>query len=166
MENPAHRYDGMLDLPHHVSRRRPQMSRAARAAQFASFKALTGYEDCVTEAARLTEERIALDDMTLLLLNRKLQLLREALPSRPAISVTYFVPDKRKSGGEYVTVGGRVKHIDEAARTMLLTDHKAIPLDEIADMEGELFAVLGPDAGMPPSGRKLPQIAPSPADPY
>ena len=141
MENTDRRYDGMIDLPHHVSRKHPQMSREARAAQFASFKALTGYEDCVAEAARITEERIEPDDAALLLLNGKMQLLQKKISSRPEISVTYFVADKKKSGGEYVTVCERVKRIDEIARTMIFTDGKTIPIDDIIDMVGDIFII-------------------------
>ena len=141
METKDQQYGGMIDLPHHISRKHPQMSREARAAQFASFQALTGYEDHIVEAARLTGERIEPDDTTLLLLNAKMQLLQERIPSRPKISVTYFVPDQRKAGGEYVTASGHVKRIDEITRTMIFTDNKTIPIDDIISMEGDIFTI-------------------------
>ena len=141
MENKDRRYDDMIGLPHHVSRKHPQMSRETRAAQFASFKALTGYEDCIAEAARQTKPRIEPDDAALQLLNAKMQLLGEALQSHPEIFVTYFVPDQRKSGGEYVTVSGHVKRIDEITRTMVFTDNREIPIDDISDMAGDIFTM-------------------------
>ena len=44
------KYDDIIDLPHHVSKRHPQMSMQSRAAQFAPFAALTGFEDEIEEA--------------------------------------------------------------------------------------------------------------------
>ena len=143
--NNDHRYDDMIDLPHHVSTKRPQMSLYDRAAQFSAFKALTGYEDCVTEAARLTGERIELDDASLSLLNAKIQILQDEIKTCPEISVTYFVPDKKKAGGEYVTVTGSVRRVDEVERTIIFTDKRIIQIDDIINMEGEVFALLQTD---------------------
>ena len=42
-------YDDIINLPHHVSKRHPQMSMWNRAAQFAPFSALTGYEDAIQD---------------------------------------------------------------------------------------------------------------------
>lgn len=140
--NNDHRYDDMIDLPHHVSTKRPQMSLYDRAAQFAAFKALTGYEDCVTEAARLTGERIELDDASLSLLNGKIQILQDEIKSRPNIAVTYFVPDKKKDGGEYVTVTGNIKRMDEIERIITFEDGKVIAIDDVIEIQSELFADL------------------------
>lgn len=140
--NDEHRYDDMIDLPHHVSTKRPQMSLYDRAAQFSAFKALTGYEDCVTEAARLTGERIELDDATMSLLNAKVQILQDEIKSRPNITATYFVPDKKKAGGEYVSVSGSIKRIDEVERTIIFSDGKTIQIDDVIDLQSELFTDL------------------------
>lgn len=141
-DNNKHRYDDMLDMPHHVSTVHPQMSRHDRAAQFSAFRALTGYEDAVKEAARLTGERIELDDETLLLLNAKMQILQDEIKSRPEISVTYFVPDTKKAGGEYVNVTGNVKRVDDVERTIIMLDGKEIPIDDIIGIEGEIFSMI------------------------
>lgn len=140
--NDEHRYDDMIDLPHHVSSKRPQMSLYDRAAQFSAFKALTGYEDCVAEAARLTSERIELDDASLSLLNGKIQVLQDEIKERPIITVTYFVPDKKKAGGEYVTLSGSIKRIDEVERTIIISNGKVIQIDDVIDLQSELFADL------------------------
>ena len=129
--NDEHRYDDMIDLPHHVSTKHPQMSLYERAAQFSAFKALTGYEDCVTEAARLTGERIDLDDASMSLLNGKVQILQDSIKSRPNITITYFVPDKKKTGGEYVTASGSIKRIDEVERVIIFSDGKVIQIDDV-----------------------------------
>ena len=138
-----HQYDDIIDLPHHVSATRPRMSMIDRAAQFSPFAALTGYDAAIKETGRLTDERIDLSEESRAALDRKQQLLLDNLADRPEVSVTYFVPDERKAGGAYVTVTGRVKKVDDYQRLLLLTDGTKIPLDEILDMESELFRSLG-----------------------
>ena len=124
-------YNDIIDLPHHVSATRPRMSMIDRAAQFSPFAALTGY---------LTDERIELSEESHAALDRKQQLLLDNLADRPEVSVTYFVPDEQKSGGTYVTVTGQVKKVDEFERLLILTDGTKIPLNEVWDMESELFS--------------------------
>lgn len=138
-----HQYDDIIDLPHHVSVTRPRMSMIDRAAQFSPFAALTGYDAAIKETGRLTNERIELTEDSRAVLDRKQQLLMDNLADRPVVSVTYFVPDERKAGGAYVTVTGRVKKVDDYQRLLLLSDGTKIPLDEILDMESELFRSLG-----------------------
>ena len=103
-------YDDIIRLPHHVSQNHPQMSMLDRAAQFAPFAALAGYEAAVGETARLTSERRELDAQEAEELNRRLAALISLLPDRPEATLEYFVPDDRKAGGAYVTVTGRVRH--------------------------------------------------------
>ena len=134
-----HKYDDIIDLPHHVSATRPRMSMIDRAAQFSPFAALTGYDAAIKETGRLTDERIELSEESRAALDIKQQLLMDNLADRPVVSVTYFVPDERKSGGAYVTVTGQVKKIDEFARLLILTDGVKIPLDEVLDLESGLF---------------------------
>lgn len=138
-----HYYDDIIDLPHHVSATRSRMSMIDRAAQFSPFAALTGYDAAIKETGRLTDERIELSEESRAALDRKQQLLLDNLADRPEVSVTYFVPDERKSGGAYVTVSGRVKKIDSYQRLIVLTDGTKISLDDILDMESELFHSLG-----------------------
>lgn len=138
-----HEYDDIIDLPHHISATRPRMSMIDRAAQFSPFGALTGYDTAIKETGRLTDQRIELSEESCAALDRKQQLLLDNLADCPEVSVTYFVPDERKAGGAYVTVTGRVKKIDDCQRLLLLTDGTKIPLDEILDMESELFRSLG-----------------------
>ncbi len=124
-------YDDIIHLPHHVSRNHSQMPLRDRAAQFAPFAALTGYEAAVGETARLTTERRELDAQEAEELNRRLTELAARLPDHPEVTVEYFVPDERKSGGAYVTVTGRVRHISIAKRTLVMEDGVVIPLDDI-----------------------------------
>lgn len=137
-----HPYKDIIDLPHHVSPTRPQMSMVNRAAQFSPFAALTGYDAAIKETGRLTDERIDLSDDARMVLDRKQQVLLEHLDERPELSIIYFSPDERKSGGAYVTITGRVEKIDEYHRLLVLTDGTKISIDEIFDMESELFSGL------------------------
>lgn len=124
-------YDDIIYLPHHVSRNHPQMPHRDRAAQFAPFAALTGYEASVGETARLTAERRELDAQEAEELNRRLTELAARLPDRPEVTIEYFVPDDRKAGGAYVTVvTGRMRHISVAKMTLVM-DGTEIPMEDV-----------------------------------
>ena len=135
-------YEDIVDLPHHVSPTRPQMSRADRAAQFSSFAALTGHDAAVRETARLTASRIETAEDKRQELDLKQQLLAQVLPSHPEVTVTYFVPDSRKAGGAYITANGRLKRIDSRKRILLLEDHTEIPIDDVLELESPIFTSL------------------------
>ena len=128
------RYDEIINLPHHVSTTRPQMPLSDRAAQFAPFAALTGYDSAIKETGRLTDERIELDEEALTALDRKYQLLIEALDDAPEVTIIYFQPDERKAGGQYVSATGTVKKVDTFGRRILLQDGTRIPLDSVYDL--------------------------------
>lgn len=136
-------YDDIIHLPHHVSKTRPQMSMEDRAAQFSPFAALTGYDAAILETGRLTEDKLELGEETQAILDRKQRYLAEIIDTKPEITVTYFVPDEKKSGGAYSTVTGFLKRIDEYERVLMLTDGRKIQLDAIFDIEsGEFENVL------------------------
>ena len=128
------KYDDIIHLPHHVSSTRPHMPMRDRAAQFMPFRALTGYEDAVRETARLTKERVELTEEERSVLDGKLQKLVDALPDHPAVTLTYFQPDKRKAGGAYVTASGRLKKIDDLAGVLILTGGERIVIEDIMDI--------------------------------
>ena len=132
-------YEDILNLPHHVSKTRPQMSMLDRAAQFSPFAALTGYDAAIKETGRLTNEKIEMDEDRKAALDMKQAYLIEMLDEQPEISITYFLPDTKKLGGAYVTVTGNLKRFDEYERLLILTDGKKIPMDDIADIESDLF---------------------------
>ena len=130
----SNKYDDIINLSHHVSNKHPQMTLEARAAQFAPFAALTGYDDAVKETARLTNERIDLDEEAKMMLDAKLQVIREQLSEKPLVTITYFVPDARKSGGKYITTAGNVKKIDDYKHLIIFDNGVEIPIDEIIDI--------------------------------
>ena len=132
-------YEDIINLPHHVSKTRPQMSMIDRAAQFSPFAALTGYDAAIKETGRLTDEKIEMDEDRKAALDMKQAYLIEMIDEQPEISITYFLPDAKKSGGAYVTVTGNLKRFDEYERLLILTDGKKIPMDDIADIESDLF---------------------------
>ena len=136
-------YEDIVDLPHHVSRKHPQPTMADRAARFAPFAAITGYEEMVLEEARITDDRIELDENSKAALNEKLNMILEFIDEQPEVSITYFEPDKRKAGGAYVTVTGTVKRSDDYEHLVIMTDGKKINLDDIYNLQRELFYSLG-----------------------
>lgn len=128
------KYDDIINLPHHVSKIYPQMSLEARAAQFAPFAALTGYEGQIRETARLTNDRIDLDEELKSILDSKLQEIQDKIKARPTVEFTYFVPDLKKDGGKYVTASGIIKKIDEYKQVIVLENKQEIPIKEIIDI--------------------------------
>ena len=136
------KYNEIMGIPHHVSKTRPQMPMSDRAAQFAPFAALTGYDAAIKETGRLTDERIELDVEALSALDMKYQLLMEALDEAPEVTITYFQPDERKAGGKYVSAVGAVKKIDDFERRITMRDGTRIPTDDVLNIDGELFSSL------------------------
>lgn len=138
----SNHYDDIINLPHHVSATRPQMSMLDRAAQFSPFAALTGYDAAIKETGRLTDKKIMMDEEALNILNMKFQILIDNLFDEPEVTITYFKPDERKSGGAYIEVTGTVKKYDEFERQVIMQDGSKIPLDDIQNIEGQIFSSL------------------------
>lgn len=137
-ENDPHRYDDIMNLPHHVSKGHLPMPIINRAAQFAPFAALSGYEEAVSETARLTEEKVELDENCKEILDEKLHMIKEHLQDplkECAVKVTYFEPDEKKAGGEYLTVSGAVRKIDSYEQTLIMQDGKKIRIEYIINIE-------------------------------
>lgn len=133
-------YDDFLNLPHHVSADLPHMSMQNRAAQFAPFAALTGFESIIKETCRQTAHRIELDESAKEDLNKKLQLLQKNLLHFPEVSIEYFIPDKLKSGGTYQTVRGTVRKIDLNNHVLIMDTMCRIPIHEIRRFEWDSFS--------------------------
>lgn len=130
-------YEDIVDLPHHVSKKHPQPTMADRAARFAPFAAITGYEEMVLEEARITDDFLELDEGTISVLNAKLQMVQELLSEQPEITFIYFQPDQRKAGGAYITKTGTVKRIDEYEQLVIMTDGTRIPINHIFEIESD-----------------------------
>ena len=128
------KYDDIINLPHFVSKKHPQMSLYQRSAQFAPFAALVGYDEAIEETARLVDKRIELSDEEIEKLNIKLQKIIENINNKPSISVTYFIPDTYKNGGKYVTITGILNKIKEYPYTLILEDNSEINVEDIFDI--------------------------------
>lgn len=137
--NDEHRYDDMLDMPHHVSPKRPKMSLHDRAAQFAPFAALTGFGAAITESDRVTERRIELGEAEAAELTEKMRILQARQSEQPEISVTWFVPDARKEGGRYEVAEGRLRRVVPDEYTLMFADGRSFDLDSIIYIDGEMF---------------------------
>lgn len=130
-----HRYDDIMDLPHHQSKERTHMSLHDRAAQFAPFAALAGHEEAIEETARLTDEKIMLDETAIEKINEKLYDISQHLSEKRNVSITYFMPDTQKCGGAYLTDVGTVKKMDEVERIILMDSGMKIAMEQIIEIE-------------------------------
>ena len=137
------KYEDIINLPRHISKKHPQMPIEERAAQFAPFAALVGYEDAVEETARITEKRIELNEEEKNILDIKIQMLSEQIKVQiyPNITIIYFIPDLKKEGGKYIKVSGVIKKIDEFKQLIILDDKTEIPIKDVINIMGESLQV-------------------------
>ena len=127
-------YSDIINLPHHVSRNHPQMPMEARAAQFAPFAALTGYDAVIHETERQTDKQVELEEYDNERLNRKFAELMTIFDNHPEITISYFQPDEHKAGGSYTTASGTVKKIDTYEQLLWMDDGAKIPIADITDI--------------------------------
>lgn len=135
----THLYDDIITLPRYRSTRRKPMPRIGRAAQFAPFAALSGYDAAVQETARLTQPQLEADDEQLALMDEKLHALLEIIRDQPEITITFFEPDSQKAGGAYVSITGCIRRVDEINRRIILTDRTEIAMDSIREIDCSLI---------------------------
>lgn len=130
----SHRYDDVIKRQHPTSKKHPRMSNMNRAAQFAPFAALTGYEESIEETARLTDRRTELSEDEIAEINEKLNFILEHIKERPQVTLTFFQPDSRKEGGAYLTVTGKVRRIDEVNRVIVFEDERVVWVEAIREI--------------------------------
>ena len=130
-----HRYDDIISLPHHQSTERAHMSLHDRAAQFAPFAALSGHEEAIEETARITDEKIILDETAIEKINEKLYEISIHLSEKWNVSITYFKPDAIKCGGAYLTDVGTIKKMDEIEKLVIMDSGMKIKMNEIVGIE-------------------------------
>lgn len=137
-----HKYDDIINLEHHKSKKRQSITLYARSSQFAPFDALIGYEEAIIETAREVRKRVDIDEELRNILNRKIKILSDQIKKKHEIIFTYFVPDLTKDGGAYINVTGIIKKIDIVNQIIILEDKTEIPINEIIDISGEIFKVF------------------------
>lgn len=131
----AHKYDDIIHLPHYQSSERRHMSLRDRAAQFAPFAALSGYEEAIGETARFTDEKVILDEDAVEKINEILYEISQHLQEKWKVSVTYFEPDSMKKGGAYLTDVGRIKKFDDIEKTIIMDSGMKIRMEQIIRIE-------------------------------
>ena len=128
------KYDDIINHKHHESLRHPRMPRTNRAAQFAPFAALTGYENAIEEAGRLTESKIILEESAKVELDEELRKLIESDMMAEA-EITYFTPDDVKEGGHFALFKGKIKNIDEMSGELISKNGIRIKLESITKIK-------------------------------
>ncbi|MBQ9250614.1 MAG: hypothetical protein IJ179_09650 [Oscillospiraceae bacterium] len=131
----SHLYDDIINMPHHVSDKHPQMPMIDRAAQFSPFAALTGYDAAIVETARLTEEKRELSEEQKQVINKQLGELQSRLKTDPVATVVFFRADSRKAGGSYETITGAAKKVDDYLGILEMANGVVIPFDDIMSLE-------------------------------
>lgn len=125
------KYDDIINMPHHISKKHPRMTLENRSAQFAPFAALTGYDDQIKETGRTTDRKIDITDEIKNDLNTKLQIIQEKINIKPEVTITYFIPDSKKEGGSYKTVNSNVLKIDKYKQKIILKGNNDVAISEI-----------------------------------
>lgn len=132
------KYRDIMEAPHHVSETRPRMSLSDRAAQFAPFAALTGYGDVIKETARQTDNMPELAEDAKEVLDRKMKIFMADSESMQDLIITFFVPDRKKNGGAYCRISGRVKRSDDGKGNIVLDDGTLIRKEFVVDIDKQL----------------------------
>ncbi len=133
------KYKEIINLPHHVSETRPHMSMYDRAAQFSPFAALTGHEAAIEETARLTDTFIEPNEDEKQILDAKIHMIMDMIEEKPEVTVVYFRPDEKKSGGAYVSTTGYMKKINILSREITMSDETVIPADSVNEIRSDVF---------------------------
>ena len=135
MKENVDKYNDIINMPHHVSKKHPQMSIKNRAAQFGAFAALNGFEDEIEEEGRLTDKKIELTEQTKEIINNKLTIIQNKILMKPKVRIIYFIPDEKKNGGKYLTITGNIEKIDKDNNVIILDNKTKIKTSEIIDIE-------------------------------
>lgn len=128
------KYDDIINLPRHESKRHLPLSMEQRAAQFAPYSALSGYGDEIKETSRITENKIELSDDEKSKINNILQQIIKEISNKPKVTITYFIPDMKKNGGKYNTQVGNIKKVDKFKQIIILEDKTEIPIQDIIEI--------------------------------
>lgn len=131
-------YDDIINLNRPISKHK-HMTIEERSAQFAPFAALVGYDNAVKETARLTENKIELNDEQQDMLNFKLRYLYDNINNKNEVTITHFVKDNKKVGGKYINTTGIIKQIDSVQENIKLNNNVIIYMNDIINITGDIF---------------------------
>ena len=131
-------YSDIINLKRPPSKH-PKLSIESRAAQFAPFAALIGYNNAIKEKARLTEKKINLTEEKKQIINNKIIYLENHIKEKTEVKITYFIKDELKEGGKYIKENGIIKKIDHTKQTIKYENNKIIPIKNIIEIESILF---------------------------
>ncbi len=129
------RYDHLLDMPRPIDTKHVAMSLHNRAAQFAPFDALTGFDGRIYEVSRITDQRILITEEVKQIINDRLHFIEEHIKEHPIVTVTYFVPDLTKDGGAYETVTTAASKLKKDDERLILEEDISIAFDDILSLE-------------------------------
>ena len=132
-------YDDIINIKNYKSRKRPQMSIYNRSAQFSPFAALTGYEESIDEASRITLSKLTISQDEKKILDIKFNILNDNLSEKPLVNIIYFIDDLKKQGGKYINKEGYIKKFDYVEKLIILGDNTKINIKNIIDIESEIF---------------------------
>ena len=105
----------------------------------------------ISEETRETGVQQQLEDWEMEKINQKLNLIDDVIKDghRPTLTITYFFPDAKKAGGEYVTITEQIKKVDPVRRKIVLMKAEGraglnveIDIDRISPIRGELVDYL------------------------
>ena len=133
------KYDHIINMHHHVSKNRKKMTLSDRAAQFAPFAALTGYEDSIKESARIVDKEIILSNEDMNKISNRLNYIKENIDKSIEINVTYFILDNKKDGGSYKNKIGVIRSIDDVNKTIQFVDRQIIEINKIIKITSDCF---------------------------
>lgn len=136
---PKQDYSDIIHMSHPISKKHPRMSMIDRAAQFSPFAALSGHGSAINETARLTKERIELDELEKEVISKKLDVISNYMGDDHIYMITHYVADEKKAGGSYNLHSGTIKKIDYYNRTLIFSDDKIVIFDDIIGIEGDIF---------------------------
>jgi len=129
------KYEDIINIKHYEPKKHLRMILANRAAQFAPFNALTGYDDAIKETGRETNKKIILSEDEIVVINNKIRIIKENINSKVKVKITYFIADLYKDGGCYITKEGIIKRIDEERKLIIFNNKNVINIGEIIDIE-------------------------------
>lgn len=135
-------YDDIINLEHPEPINHPRLSMDQRAGQFSSFAALSGYEDEVVEAGRITENEINITDDIKDELDKRLGIIIKDINNKPTVNITYFIKDNKKSGGKYINRDIKIKSIDLIKNQIITINKETIRIEDIIKIDGDLFKEL------------------------